>query len=614
MNDAPDSPRAQGILHRVYGYTDFLPLQEEVISHMLSGGDAIAVMPTGGGKSACFQIPAMMRPGVGVVVSPLIALMQDQVSALVQAGARADFLNSSLGLGEERRVRERLLSGETDLLYVAPERLMTPGCLELFSRVSVALIAMDEAHCVSQWGHDFRPEYLRLAELPERFPGVPRMALTATADPFTRKDMKERLGLGQAREFVGDLDRKNIFYQVVVKDRARERLFSFIQDEHPGQSGIVYCMTRKKVDQTAAWLAGKGLPAMGYHAGMDARDRQEAQRRFRHEDGLIMVATVAFGLGIDKPDVRFVAHLDLPHSLEQYYQETGRAGRDGLPATAWTAYSLGDAVAVRTLQDRSQVDEAFRLVQKRRLDSILGYCETSRCRRQVLLEHFGQSLSEPCGNCDVCRDGVRSWDGTVAAQKALSCVYRTGQMFGAAYLTDVLLGNSTERMVRFGHDKVSTFGIGEELDRKGWMSVFRQLVAAGYLKVDLESKAGFSLCEESWPVLRGEKKVPLREDPAPPVRQRRTRTGIGSVASEPHVVLEGPAQELWERLRTWRRETAVEKEVPPYVIFHDRTLKEVAARRPASLLELAEIPGLGEKKLALYGRTLLALVAGEEDV
>ncbi len=607
-----DSPSALDLLRRVYGYGSFLPLQEDIIAHVVSGGDAIAVMPTGGGKSACFQIPAMMRPGVGLVVSPLIALMQDQVSALLQVGARADFLNSSLSPVEESRVRERLLAGGTDLLYVAPERLMSPGCLALLSRVPLALIAMDEAHCVSQWGHDFRPEYLRLAELPDLFPGVPRMALTATADPHTRRDMRERLGLSGAREFVGDLNRKNLFYRVVVKDRPRDQLLSFIRREHPGQTGIVYRMTRNKVDETAAWLAGQGVPALAYHAGMDARDRQEAQHRFRHEDGLVMVATVAFGLGIDKPDVRFVAHLDLPHSLEQYYQETGRAGRDGLPATAWTAYSLADVVAVRALQDLSKVDEAFRLVRKVRLDSMLGYCETAQCRRQVLLAHFGQTLDAPCGNCDVCRDGANSWDGTVAAQKALSCAFRTGQRFGAAYLTDVLLGNATERITRFGHDRVSTFGIGRELDRKAWMSVFRQLVASGLMKSDLEGKGGFSLCPESWPVLRGEKQVSFRQDPPPTPRERRPRDRARPPSSAPPVVLEGAAQDLWEKLRAWRLKTATGEKVPPYVVFHDRTLKEVAARRPKTEGDLWAIPGMGQSKITRYGEALLSLVSGKE--
>jgi len=591
------------LLRSVFGYDSFRSEQEAIIQHVIAGGDALVLMPTGGGKSLCYQIPAMIRPGVGVVVSPLIALMQDQVSALMQLGVRAAFLNSSLTPQSARQVEQRMLRGDLDLVYVAPERLMSPRFLQLLEQSRLALFAIDEAHCVSRWGHDFRPEYLQLAILHERFPQVPRIALTATADEPTRREIIQQLGLSQARIFVTGFDRPNICYRVVLKQNAKAQLRDFLKAEHPDDAGIVYCLSRAKVEETADWLAGQGWKAFPYHAGLDTQLRQRYQDRFLREEGVIMVATVAFGMGIDKPNVRFVAHLDLPKSLEAYYQETGRAGRDGLPATAWMTYGLGDVVALRQILANSDADEQFKRLEQHKLNAMLGYCETPTCRRQVLLSYFGERLVAPCGNCDTCLEPVETWEGTVAAQKALSCVYRTGQRFGAGYLVDVLLGKATERMSRFRHDKLSTFGIGTELSQAQWYSVFRQLVAAGLLTVDIEGHGGLQLTPESWAVLKGQRKIRFRKDPAP--RKNPPRP------SEPtrRSTFEDPSsQTLWEALRACRLQLAREQGVPPYVIFYDNTLLEMIRYRPRCLEDLGRLSGIGKVKLERYGRAFLEVL------
>ncbi len=589
------------ILRTVFGYPSFRGQQEAVIRHVAAGGDALVLMPTGGGKSLCYQIPALVRPGVGVVVSPLIALMKDQVDALVQLGVRAAFLNSTLGAAEARRVEGQVARGGIDLVYVAPERLLTDRFLALLERAPLALFAIDEAHCVSQWGHDFRPDYLGLAVLHERFPGVPRVALTATADAPTRADIVERLRLQEARRFVSGFDRPNIRYRVVPKERPREQLLRFLEAEHRGDAGIVYCMSRRKVEETAEWLRARGWDAVPYHAGLDGAVRRAHQERFLLEEGVVVVATVAFGMGIDKPNVRFVAHLDLPKSMEAYYQETGRAGRDGLPADAWLAYGMADVVGLRRLLDASEADEAHKRVERQKLEAMLAYCETAECRRQVLLRYFGEELPGRCGNCDTCLDPVETWDGTEAARKALSCVYRTGQRFGVAHLVDVLLGNATERVVRWRHDRVSTFGIGRDLDARAWRSVFRQLAAAGLVAVDHERHGALRLTPRSRPVLRGEEQVRLRRDPAPARKARALRVAPADLAD--------PAElDLFERLRARRLELARAQGVPPYVIFHDATLREMVRMRPADLASLGRVPGVGQVKLDRYGEAFLEVL------
>ena len=596
------------VLRSVFGYPAFRGAQEAIVRHVIDGGDAVVLMPTGAGKSLCYQIPAMCRPGVGVVVSPLIALMQDQVVALRQVGARAAFLNSSLSPVEARRVEHDLVTGALDLVYVAPERLLMPGFLGLLERTPLALFAIDEAHCVSQWGHDFRPEYLQLSVLAERFPRVPRMALTATADGPTRRDIAERLALRSAPVFATGFDRPNIRYRVAVKRNATAQLLAFLDAAHPGDAGIVYCLSRAKVEETAQRLAAAGRVALPYHAGLEARTRERHQTRFIHDEGVVIVATVAFGMGIDKPNVRFVAHVDLPKSLEQYYQETGRAGRDGLPANAWLAYGLADVVALRQMLLGSDADEAHKRTEWQRLQAMLGFCETTTCRRKVLLAHFDERLETPCGNCDTCLEPVATWDGTREAQMALSCVYRTGQRFGAGHLVDVLIGKKTDKVSRFRHDQVSTFGIGTTLDAAGWHSVYRQLVAAGLLAVDVEGHGGLHLTADSRPVLKGGHAVMLRQDPplaagSGRARDRRRRGGADDVAATSE-----PDRELWEALRSRRLELAREQGVPPYVIFHDSTLLEIARRRPQRLDDLARISGIGEFKLARYGESMLAVV------
>jgi ATP-dependent DNA helicase RecQ len=589
------------VLNQVFGYPEFRGQQAEIVDRLAAGGDALVLMPTGSGKSLCYQIPALLREGVGVVVSPLISLMQDQVAALAELGVRAAFLNSTLTGAQAAETERRVRRGELDLLYVAPERLLTERCLELLAASRLALFAIDEAHCVSQWGHDFRPEYLQLSILNERFPGVPRIALTATADPQTRTEILERLRLDAARVFVSSFDRPNIRYRIVEKDDVRRQLLDFIRTEHPGEAGIVYCLSRRKVDETAAFLESRNVRALAYHAGMEADARRRNQERFQREDGLVMVATIAFGMGIDKPDVRFVAHVDLPKSVEGYYQETGRAGRDGLPADAWMAYGLQDVVQLRRMIDESQAGEAQKRIQAAKLDAMLGLCETAECRRVRLLAYFGEA-SAPCGNCDTCLEPPVTFDGTVAAQQLLSCVYRAGQRFGAMHLIDLLRGEATAKVAQHGHERLSTFGIGRERAVPEWRAIVRQCIALGLLEVDHDAYGALRLAGASRAVLKGERAVALRQ-------WRRTgRLARQKRASGIEGELPSDALALWERLRAWRVDAARRHGVPAYVIFQDATLREIARARPASLGALRAISGVGERKLASYGEDILRLV------
>jgi ATP-dependent DNA helicase RecQ len=592
---------ALAALRATFGHREFRGHQAAVIGHLLDGGDALVLMPTGGGKSLCYQVPALIRPGTGVVVSPLIALMKDQVDALRVAGVRAAFLNSTLPGAEAGAVERAFLAGELDLLYVAPERLLTARFLDLLARARIALFAIDEAHCVSQWGHDFRPEYLGLGVLHERHPEVPRIALTATADAVTRAEIVARLRLERARQFVSSFDRPNIRYEVVEKDGARDQLARFVRGGHRGEAGIVYCQSRRRVEDTAQWLSGLGVNALPYHAGLDADVRRRHQERFQREDGLVMVATVAFGMGIDKPDVRFVAHLDLPQSLEGYYQETGRAGRDGEPAQAWLAYGLSDVVMLAGRIEGSAAPDEVKRIERQRLDAMLGYCETTQCRRQVLLAFFGEP-AEPCGNCDNCLHPPATVDATVPARKLLSAALRTGQRFGAGHLIDVLRGRATERVARLGHDTLPTFGVGSEFDDTGWRALVRQLLASGYLRADPERHGALELTGAARPLLRGELTLRLRRA-APRASGTRTR-------GSPRRALPADAEPaLFQALRECRRQLAAAQGVPPYVIFHDATLVEMAQQRPADAVALRRIGGVGEARLARYGEAFLAVIA-----
>ena len=597
---------ASEVLRRVFGYDSFRGQQQEIIEHVAAGGDALVLMPTGGGKSLCYQIPSLLRPGTGVVISPLIALMQDQVDAMVHLGVRAGFLNSTQDPGQRHQVEAAFVAGELDLLYLAPERLRMEPTLRLLDRGAVSLFAIDEAHCVSQWGHDFRPDYLALSGLHERWPDVPRIALTATATQATRDEIAQRLNLAGARHFVSSFDRPNICYRIVPKNEPKRQLLQLLRTEHAGDAGIVYCLTRASVEQTAEFLMGSGIEALPYHAGLDARTRSANQARFLREDGIAMVATIAFGMGIDKPDVRYVAHLDLPKSVEGYYQETGRAGRDGEPSTAWLAYGLADVVQLRKLIDASDGGEAHRRRQGRHLDAMLALCETVECRRAQLLGYFGEH-SAACGNCDTCLSPPQSWDGTVAAQKLLSTVFRLQrerrQRFGAGHVIDILLGKKTDKVIQHDHGSLTVFGIGTELTDTQWRGVARQLLAQGLLAVEGDYGT-LTLTDASADVLRQQRQVPLRREPERPAKAAKAaKPRRGEPADLP-----AEAMGVFELLRAWRARVAKEQGVPAYVIFHDATLREIAATRPSSLAELGTVSGVGETKLARYGQQVLDTV------
>ncbi len=595
------------ILKTDFGYDHFRGQQQEVIEQLLAGQDALVLMPTGGGKSLCYQIPALIRDGVGIVISPLIALMQDQVSALLQLGVKAAFLNSTLSSEEVRNIERQLLNNELDLLYIAPERLTSGRTLDLFKRIQIALFAIDEAHCVSQWGHDFRADYLQLSLLHEQFPAIPRIALTATADDKTRDEIKLRLNLTQAPLFLSGFDRPNIRYRIVQKHNARQQLFDFILAEHPGDAGIVYCLSRNKVDETAQWLRTKGINALAYHAGMSNDLRYQHQHRFLMEDGLVIVATIAFGMGIDKPNVRFVGHLDLPKSVEAYYQETGRAGRDGLPANAWMAYGLQDVITLRRMLADSNADEVHKRLELHKLDAMLALCEQVNCRRQALLNYFGDQLEHPCNNCDTCLESVKTWDGTLVAQQALSCIYRTGQRFGVGYLIDVLRGKLTDRIITSAHDKQSTFGIGKELDDQQWSSVFRQLVARNLVSVNFDHFGVLELTDACRPILRGEQQLMLRKDINPPKSKGHKKSNSSFVIKTDNHL------DLWDALRAKRREIADAQDVPPYIIFNDATLMAMVEAKPSNRQQMALLIGVGERKLTLYGDQFLAVVENYMD-
>ena len=598
----------QSILQTVFGYNQFRHQQQAIVEHVISGQDALVLMPTGGGKSLCYQIPALAREGLAIVVSPLIALMQDQVEALQQLGVNAAFLNSSLSAEDNSRITRQVIAGEIKLLYVAPERLMVGSFLSLLDEVQqhvgLALFAIDEAHCVSQWGHDFRPEYRQLTVLHHRFPDVPRIALTATADAPTRAEIISQLNLENAAQFVSSFDRPNIRYHVGIKNNARQQLASFLEREHPNDAGIIYCLSRKKVEETAAWLVEKGWSALPYHAGLPAQLREHHQRRFLREEGIIMVATIAFGMGIDKPNVRFVAHLDLPKSMEGYDQETGRAGRDGLQANAWMVYGMGDVVSMRQMLDSGEASEERKRLERLKLDALLGYCESTACRHQTILRYFGESHPGACEQCDNCLHPVETWQATQVAQMALSCVFRTGQRFGVGHLIDVLMGKSTPQVERFNHDKVSTFGIGKILNQNLWSGVYRQLIAAGMLEADMAAYGGLKLTEAARPVLKGEQEVWLRRDAEPEKRMSkaersaRAKEAFAGANDDP----------LWQALKAKRLELAREQGVPPYVIFHDSTLLEIHNRKPQTLDEMGQISGIGQAKLQKYGDAFLQVL------
>jgi ATP-dependent DNA helicase RecQ len=607
MSHQENNERALHLLQTVFGYPAFRGHQAEIVGHVSGGGDALVLMPTGGGKSLCYQIPALVRDGVGVVISPLIALMQDQVDALAEVGVRAAFLNSTQTYEEASRIERLVRTGEIDLVYVAPERLMTERCLNLFQASKIALFAIDEAHCVSQWGHDFRPEYIKLSVLHEQFPNVPRIALTATADPQTRAEIVHRLQLGDAMQFVSSFDRPNIRYQIVEKANGRKQLLDFITTEHGGDCGIVYCLSRKKVEETAEFLNENGVRAMAYHAGMDHAKRAANQAKFLREENIVMCATIAFGMGIDKPNVRFVCHLDLPKSIEGYYQETGRAGRDGDPSSAWMAYGLQDVVLQRRMIDESEADETFKRVLGNKLDAMLGLCETLSCRRVRLLDYFGEA-SGPCGNCDTCLIPPVSFDGTVPVQKLLSAVYRVDQRFAAGHVIEVLRGVETDRIKTWHHNSLSVFGIGADRTEQEWRAILRQVIALGLVTVDHEQYSSLKLTDAARPVLKGGQKVQLRQYQKPVKQKSPSRASKGYVESD----LSPREQAIFDKLRWWRVETARAHDVAAYIIFNDATLREIAKARPTTLSDLRGISGVGEKKLASYGAEIVAMISEME--
>lgn len=593
MNAQMDA--AHELLKSVFGFEQFRHEQQAIIQQIVAGNDALVLMPTGGGKSLCYQIPALVRDGTAIIVSPLIALMQDQVDALLQLGIKAAFLNSSLSVGETQAVQNKLLNGELDLLYIAPERLLSYATLALLEQCQIALFAIDEAHCVSQWGHDFRPEYQKLSLLHQRFPKVPRLALTATADRRTRDEIVTQLELQQAQHFITSFDRPNIHYAISEGNNPKQRLWSFLQANHPHDAGIVYCLSRNKVDEIAQWLTEQGRIALPYHAGLGQHIRQQHQQQFLREEGVIIVATIAFGMGIDKPDVRFVAHLNLPKSVEAYYQETGRAGRDGMPANAWMAYGLQDVITLRQFTQNSNADQTHKHVEHHKLESMLGLCELISCRRQTLLSYFDEHDTQPCGNCDNCLSPPQQWDGTEAAQKALSCIFRTGQQFGVNYLIDVLQGKTDDRIIRNGHDAITTFGIGKDLSVTHWRSVFRQLIALAYIDIDMSRHGALCLTEKCRPVLRGEQSIALRT-PVTPESSKSSKQRSGKIAIKPQ------DQGLWEALRSLRKTLADEMDVPAYVIFSDDSLQDMLKKRPTSLADFAKVSGVGQLKQARYGQ------------
>jgi ATP-dependent DNA helicase RecQ len=597
-------PTPHSLLKTYYGYDSFRGEQEAIIQHVVGGNHAFVLMPTGAGKSLCYQIPSLLRDGVGVVVSPLIALMQDQIDALTQIGIRAGAINSAMDNYQKRDMYNALKEGTLDLLYVAPERLMMPDFLEFLSGCKIALFAIDEAHCVSQWGHDFRPHYTELSVLAERFPTVPRIALTATADMPTRKDIVERLGLAGGKTFVGGFDRPNIHYHITYRDKPKQQALRFIKERHAGENGIVYCISRKKVEEMAEFLCKEGLNALPYHAGLSNEVRAANQTRFLREDNIIMVATIAFGMGIDKPDVRFVLHMNIPKNIEAYYQETGRAGRDGLASEAYMIYGADDASMLRHWIDDSSAPERQKQIEHQKLNALLGLCETTRCRRQILLEYFGDA-GKPCGNCDTCDTKPDSFDGTVAAQKALSCVYRTGERFGVAYISAVLLGDADGRMRRFGHDRQSTFGIGTEYTKEEWQNIFRQLVAHDLLSVDIEGHGGLRITENGKRFLKEKDTLALRPLAKRATTERLKKSVAASTLSEN---LTGEEQTLFDALKRLRLELAREANVPAYVIFHDKTLKELAIARPLNRAALMAVSGMGERKVERYGERVLEVM------
>ncbi|MDG1025420.1 MAG: DNA helicase RecQ [Gammaproteobacteria bacterium] len=590
---------AHDILQSVFGFSTFRPPQDKIIESVVAGDDALVLMPTGGGKSLCYQIPALVREGCGVVISPLIALMQDQVSAMKLLGVRASFLNSTLSASEARAIEQALLAGELDLLYIAPERFTQPNTLKLLRQASISLFAIDEAHCVSQWGHDFRADYLQLSLLHDLFPEVPRIALTATADARTKEEIISRLQLEHAGQFLAGFDRPNICYRIALKHNAKNQLLKFLKDEHPTDAGIVYCLSRKKTEDVAYWLQSEGFNALPYHAGLPSETRAEHQRRFLRDEGVIIVATIAFGMGIDKPDVRYVAHLDLPKTIESYYQETGRAGRDGEPADAWMIYGLQDVIKLRQMMEGSAGSEEHKRAEQHRLNAMLGLCEITTCRRQALLAYFGEDLAQPCGNCDCCLEPAQTWDGTEAARKALSVAYRTEQRFGVNHLIDVLRGAETDKIFQFDHHRLASHGIGQDLDNNQWRSVYRQLVARGHLSVDLERFGALKLEEACRPLLRGEETIQFRLDVKKKPAKRQTKTPL---AADVDVA-------LWEALRECRREFAEDQGVPPYVIFHDTSLQQMCVDLPRDMNAFALVSGVGERKLEKYGPAFIRVIS-----